>query len=58
MPIVSTKEIVDRAFASGLRAQLEHDASQSREILIDEWRQRPWWRKVVEWFFYQFRHWL
>jgi cardiolipin synthase len=50
--------IVDRAFAAGLAAQLEHDASIAREVRLDEWKQRPWWRKVVEWFFYQFRHWL
>jgi cardiolipin synthase len=50
--------IVDRAFASGLRAQIEHDAAQSREILLEDWKKRPWWRKVVEWFFFQFRHWL
>lgn len=50
--------IVDRAFASGLRAQLEYDAEQSREVELATWKQRPWWRKVVEWFFFQFRFWL
>ena len=50
--------IVDRAFAAGLGAQLDHDAAQCREVLLDEWKRRPWWRKVCEWFFYQFRHWL
>jgi cardiolipin synthase len=50
--------IVDRGFAAGVAAQLEHDAGQSKEILLERWNERPWWRKVAEWFFYQFRHWL
>jgi cardiolipin synthase A/B len=50
--------IVDRAFASGVRAQLEYDAAQSHEVELETWKKRAWWRKVVEWFFFQFRHWL
>jgi cardiolipin synthase A/B len=50
--------IVDRAFGAGVRAQLEHDQTLSREVTLDVWRRRPIWRRVVEWFFYQFRHWL
>jgi cardiolipin synthase len=50
--------IVDRAFGAGLRAQLEHDQSLSTEVLLERWRTRPWWRRLAEWFFYQFRHWL
>jgi cardiolipin synthase A/B len=50
--------IVDRAFASGVRAQLEYDAAQSREVDLESWKRRAWWRKLVEWFFFQFRHWL
>jgi cardiolipin synthase A/B len=50
--------IVDRAFAAVVRAQIEEDAAASRELVPEVWRQRPWWRKVAEWFFFQFRHWL
>jgi cardiolipin synthase len=50
--------VVDRAFAAGLSAQLEHDAGRCKEVVLEEWRQRPFWRKIVEWFFYQFRHWV
>ncbi len=50
--------IVDRAFGAGLRAQLEHDQTVAREVVLDTWRQRPWWRRVAEWVCYQFRHWL
>jgi cardiolipin synthase len=50
--------IIDPDFAAGLDAQVEADAALSRELVFDTWRQRPFWRKVVEWVFYQFRHWL
>src|SRR5262249_4129339 len=50
--------IIDSDFAAGLDAQFEADAAKSRELAFDTWRQRPFWRKVVEWLFYQFRHWL
>jgi cardiolipin synthase A/B len=50
--------VVDRGFASGLRAQLEDDRAHSREVVLSEWRKRPFWSKVLEWLCYQFRHWL
>ncbi len=50
--------IVDGEFAAGLDAQIMADAALSRELELGAWRGRPFWRKVVEWFFYQFRHWL
>jgi len=50
--------IVDREFAAGLDAQLAADAGKSKEIKLEEWRTRPFWRRFAEWFFYQFRHWL
>src|SRR5262249_27526982 len=50
--------IVDGEFAATLDAQIMSDAALSRELALDTWRRRPFWRKVVEWLFYQFRHWL
>jgi cardiolipin synthase A/B len=50
--------IVDRSFATGLRAQLERDEAHAREVVLELWKQRPLWRRLVEWFFFQFRHWL
>jgi cardiolipin synthase len=50
--------IVDAEFAAQLDAQIMADAALSRELSFDTWHRRPLWRKVVEWFFYQFRHWL
>lgn len=50
--------IVDRGFGLTLAAQLAHDRAVSREIVPAVWSGRAWWRRVAEWFFYQFRHWL
>lgn len=50
--------VIDRAFGEKLEGQLDSDAALSREVVLAEWNRRPPWRKLVEWFFYQFRFWL
>jgi cardiolipin synthase len=50
--------IVDRGFGAGLERQWAGDAARCREVQLEEWKRRPRWRKVLEWFCYQFRHWL
>jgi cardiolipin synthase len=50
--------VIDRDLAADLEAQIMTDAASSRELVLDTWRQRPWWRKALEWLFYQFRYWL
>src|SRR5262249_45852216 len=50
--------VIYREFARALHAQIRADAEKSSEIKLDAWRMRPFWRKMAEWFFYQFRHWL
>jgi len=50
--------IIDREAASALDAQIVRDGEKSNEIKLDTWKGRSFWRKIAEWFFYQFRHWL
>src|SRR5262249_19263897 len=50
--------VIDGEFAAGLDGVLRSDTEKSKEIKIDLWRMRPFWRRIAEWFFYQFRHWL
>ena len=50
--------VIDPAFGAKLRSQQLADVSLSREILLEEWQVRPFWRKVIEWCCYQFRFWL
>src|SRR5262249_17000073 len=50
--------IVDGEFSGGLDAEILADGALSRVLVFEAWRGGPFWRKVVEWFFYQFRHWL
>jgi len=50
--------IVDQKAASKLNDQIEADARKSKEIKLEDWKGRPRWRRIAEWFFFQFRHWL
>jgi cardiolipin synthase len=50
--------IVDPKAAAALDAQIEADAAKSNEIRLEAWKHRSIWRRIAEWFFYQFRHWL
>lgn len=50
--------IVNREAAAELSAQIAADTGKSKEIRLEEWKKRSVWRKIAEWFFYQFRHWL
>jgi len=50
--------IANHDFAERLREQTLADISQCREITLEGHQRRSWRNKVLEWFFYQFRHWL
>jgi cardiolipin synthase len=50
--------VVDRAFGQRMRTELDADCERSKEVHLAEWKKRPLWRKIVEWFFFQFRGWL
>jgi len=44
-------QLVDSGrFAEEVRSMLEQDFEQSREYTYDEWRRRPWHRRLLEWF--------
>lgn len=49
---------VDPAFGAAMQAQFEEEVARCREVLLDAWRRRPFWHRLVEWFFFQFRRWL
>ena len=44
----------------GARAQEMHvkDIERCATLSLSEWRQRPWWRKLVSWLCFKFRRWL
>lgn len=44
--------------AAVLESQFTIDLGDSKEIILSEWRKRPWWKKVAERFFFLFRAWL
>ena len=35
-----------------------YNQGRSEEILLPEWKQRPFWEKIVEWFFFRLKKWL
>ncbi|HKY63561.1 MAG TPA: phospholipase D-like domain-containing protein [bacterium] len=48
----------DAAAARELEAQFERDLLDSREIRLEEWEQRPAWRRRRERFWHMFRAWM
>lgn len=40
--------VLDAAFASELEATFRKDLAKSREIKLEEWRQRSWWHRLLE----------
>jgi cardiolipin synthase A/B len=51
-------EIIDRAFGTKLQEHFQHDLGRCTEILLPEWKQRPFWEKIVEWVFFRLKKWL
>jgi cardiolipin synthase len=49
---------IDRAVGARMQAAFDADTTGCREVVLAEWKRRGWWRKVVEWFWFRFRHWL
>lgn len=49
---------VDSVSAEVLSQRFDRDLAESREILLDTWRQRPRWKKLREKFCYAFRTWM
>lgn len=58
----ANQEIEDDGFASIVMTMFEQDFSESREFTHEEWMRRPWYRRMLEWFWgkvdvYQDRFW-
>jgi cardiolipin synthase len=51
-------EIIDRAFGKAMQDHFQNDLGRCGEILLPEWKQRPFWEKIVEWFFFRLKKWL
>jgi cardiolipin synthase len=47
--------IVDRVFGRRMAESFALDLADCREIVAAEWKRRPWWHRVVEWFWFRFR---
>ncbi|MGA9340892.1 MAG: phospholipase D-like domain-containing protein [Rhodanobacteraceae bacterium] len=41
--------VFDHAFAHHMRDVVDKDIAQSREVTLQQWRERPWTRKVEDW---------
>jgi cardiolipin synthase len=50
--------ILSRAFAAEMEAMFVGDLANSRQILRDEWANRPWLPRIREWFVNLFYRWL
>ncbi len=48
----------EEAAARQLEAQFERDLGESKEIKLEEWEQRPAWRRRRERFWHKFRAWM
>ncbi len=52
------QEIEDQQFADALKNALIHDIEQCKEIKLENWRMRPWHRRLLEWFWGRVDIWL
>ncbi len=50
--------ILSRDFAKQMEGMFARDLSDSREIRLEEWKRRPLFPRLHEWFGHQLRHWL
>lgn len=47
----ANQEIDDQGFAASIAAMFEADLAHSEEMHYSEWRRRPWYRRLLEWFY-------
>jgi cardiolipin synthase len=45
----SNINVFDRRFAGHMEEVIERDIAQSKELTLDQWRHRPWTRRVLDW---------
>ena len=54
----ANQEVEDAEFTNSVKSTLESDFSLSREYLFEQWTQRPWYRRLLEWFWGRVDIWL
>lgn len=45
----SNVNVFDRGFAGHMEEVVERDIAQSKELTLEQWRHRPWTRRVLDW---------
>jgi cardiolipin synthase len=50
--------ILSKEFASEMEKMFAEDLAASHEILLEEWKKRPLFDRINEWFAHQFKRWL
>jgi cardiolipin synthase len=50
--------ILSKEFASEMEKMFAEDLASSNEIILEEWKQRPLFERINEWFAHQFKRWL
>lgn len=50
--------MLDEKLTRRMEDQFEKDLERSQEVVLEEWRQRPWQEKLLERAFYLMRYWL
>lgn len=45
--------IRDARIAQELKAAFENDLKRAKELTLDQWRRRPWYSRLIDWFAYQ-----
>ena len=50
--------ILDREFAAGMEKMFDVDIAESDMILWEEWKERPLWPRITEWFAHLLSRWL
>jgi cardiolipin synthase len=41
--------VFDHAFAAHMTAVVDRDIAQSKELTLEQWRERPWTRRALDW---------
>jgi transposase len=51
-------EVVGEVTAERMDALYHDDLARSREVELQAWQGRPWYRRLLSWLFYRFRRFL
>lgn len=50
--------VLGRDFADQMEALFREDEEESHEIKLSDWKKRPAYQRIKEWFYHKFTHWL